>query len=369
MRLRSRARTAVQLAAFDLAALRRHRGIARSAAATDAVCVSYGVDALPSAVTGGAVKFVRLAERFPNRPRDFNLLYLGSSSRPRDSAALLRLAALRGAPLVWNQNGVAYPAWAGAATSAINGPMADCLRAARQVFYQSEFCRRSAERFLGAPGGAAEVLYNAVDTGVFIPAAGAGPAVPVLLLGGDQHHAYRVVSALRTLALVREAEPDARLVVTGRLTWPVRGGTALGEAKLLVQALALEGAVEFVGPYRQADAPALLQGATLLLHTQENDACPNLVIEALACGLPVVYSASGGVPELVGTEAGVGIASRSSWDEIVPADPQELAAAVLAVLARRDEFAAAARARAVERFDIAPWVARHAEVFEQLVGA
>ena len=35
-----------------------------------------------------------------------------------------------------------------------------------------------------------------------------------------------------------------------------------------------------------------------------NDPCPNVVLEAMACGLPVVHAASGGTVELVGDEAG-----------------------------------------------------------------
>src|SRR4051794_41842505 len=59
------------------------------------------------------VKFQALQEAFPNAPRGFNVVYLGSSSLPRDSAVIIRLARLRRARLLWNQNGVAYPAWAG----------------------------------------------------------------------------------------------------------------------------------------------------------------------------------------------------------------------------------------------------------------
>ena len=51
--------------------------------------------------------------RFPNDPTDFNLLYLGSTWLPRDLDALLRLARRRGVPVVVNQDGVAYPGWAG----------------------------------------------------------------------------------------------------------------------------------------------------------------------------------------------------------------------------------------------------------------
>ena len=40
-------------------------------------------------------------------------------------------------------------------------------------------------------------------------------------------------------------------------------------------------------------------GMKLLFFPSENDACPNTVIEAIACGVPVCYHPSGGTPEIV----------------------------------------------------------------------
>ena len=53
----------------------------------------------------------------------------------------------------------------------------------------------------------------------------------------------------------------------------------------------------------------MLRRAHVLLHTKVNDPCPTAVIEAMACGLPVAYPASGGTVELVGDEAGIGVAA------------------------------------------------------------
>lgn len=345
--------------------------VAAPPAASGRIAVSYGVDQMPGpgdVATGGFVKFQRLAEALPNEPRSFNLLYLGSSSAPRDAARLMRAARQRRAKVVWNQNGVAYPGWYGRGWERANARMAVGLRDADVVFYQSAFCKLGADRYLGEPTGRSEVLYNAVDTSRFVPAEDvAGTGVLTLLLGGNQHHAYRVETAVRTLALVA-TQVDARLVVTGTLAWPGAGDRASAVVRQLADQLGVADRLVFTGPYRQADAPEILRGASLLLHTQENDACPNLVVEALASGLPVVYSDSGGVRELVGDEGGIGVPSASTWDEIIPSAPEAFAEAVLGVAASRATFSAAARDRAVERFDIQPWVARHVAVFQDLVG-
>ncbi len=298
------------------------------------------------------VKFQRLQTVFPNRPRDFNLLYLGSSSLPGDEQAVIRLAKRRGAPVVVNQNGVAYPGWAGERTDELNARLRDVLVAADHVVYQSEFCKAAADRFLGEPRGGWELLHNAVDTSEFTPAPEPPPGGRVLLLAGDQTQPYRLGTALRTLALL----PEVRLLVTGAL---IEDGRALAEQ------LGVADRVLFTGRYAQRDAPSVYRRAHVLLHPKVNDPCPNVVLEALACGLPVVHSASGGTPELVG-DAGIGVGSDTSWEEDVPPAPDLLATGVEHVLERLDDLRIEARARA-ERFDLAPWVERHRELFAGLV--
>ena len=128
----------------------------------------------------------------------------------------------------------------------------------------------------------------------------------MLLLGGDQTQAYRLeLGARRRLRALLGAHPDARLLVTGRVVVP---------AEPLLERLGLRERVELVGRYAQRDAPDLLRRAHLLLHTKVNDPCPTAVIEAMACGLPVVYPASGGTVELVGDEAGIGVPHADSFE-------------------------------------------------------
>jgi glycosyltransferase involved in cell wall biosynthesis len=330
---------------------------------SEGVRVFYGHDVVPAPgepVAGGTAKFQRLAARFPNDPTGFRLLYLGSTWLPRDLAPLLRVARRRHAPIVVNQSGVAYPGWAGGDTDAINRPFRQALVAADHVLYQSEFCKRSADEFLGEPRGTWEVLYNAVDVERFTPAPGPPPDGdgPVLLLGGDQTQAYRLEVALRTLARVVASEPGARLLVTGRL---------VSSPESLLRELGLAGKVEFLGRYAQRDAPDLFRSAHVLLHTKVKDPCPSAVIEAMACGLPVVYAASGGTVELVGDEAGVGVPHPDGWERDEPPSPEELAGAVADVLGALPSYREAARRRAVERFALGPWLERHEELFGELL--
>lgn len=54
---------------------------------------------------------------------------------------------------------------------------------------------------------------------------------------------------------------------------------------------------------RYEDMPKYLRTADLLLHLRPNDPCPNLIIEAMHCGTPVVGLQSGSLPELLGDSA------------------------------------------------------------------
>ena len=321
------------------------------------VRVFYGHDLVPAAgdpVAGGSAKVQRLAERFPNRPTDFTLLYLGSTWFPRDVRALLALARLRSTPVVLNQDGVAYPGWAGRDTRKLNRRNRRVLQAADHVLYQSEFSKRSADAFVAEPRGSWEILHNAVDVRHFTPAETTPAEGPVLLLAGDQTQAYRLELGLRTLAHV----PGARLIVTGRL---------VSDPAPLLDELGLKDRVELVGRYTQREAPEVFRRAHVLLHTKVLDPCPSVVIEAMACGLPVVYPKSGGTVELVGDDAGIGVPHPETWERDEPPEPEALADAVTRVLEERGRYAEAARRRAVERFSLEPWLDRHSELFEELV--
>jgi len=286
------------------------------------------------------------------------LLYLGTTWLPRDLGPLLALVRRRGIPLVVNQDGVAYPGWAGSRTEELNRPLRRAVLAADHVLYQSVFSKLSADTFLGEPRGGWEILPNAVDVARFAPAPKPPTDGPVLLLGGDQTQAYRLELALRALHALRAHHPDARLLVTGRL---------VSDPAPLVAELGLEASVELLGEYDQRDAPSVLRRAHVLLHTKMQDPCATLVLEAMACGLPVAYAASGGTVELVGDTAGVGVPHLATWEREVPPDPEAMAEAVDRVLGDLRTYSAAARARAVGRFALTDWLERHTALFTELV--
>lgn len=334
--------------------------------------VFYGFDEVAGPgdlAFGGLVKVQDLNGFFPNQPEGANLLYLVSSALPHFAVRMASLAKRSGSLLVVNQNGVAYPAWFGPGWQRYNRAMKHLHRMADHVFYQSAFCRLSAERFLGRRIGPSEILFNPVDTKVFAPAKKTAAVEKDLrlLLAGSHWSFYRVETAVRALALVRETFPNTRLLIAGRFCWDRDEGRAERRLLELADSLGVKEQVRLLGSYTQRQAVPLLQRADILLHTKYNDPCPRLVVEAMACGLPVVYSASGGVPELVGKNAGIGVPAPLDWEKDHPPDPRELAIAVRKVAADLTGYAQAARRRATANLDVRPWLQRHGEVFWDLL--
>lgn len=333
---------------------------------TQGIHVSYGLRQLPKSgevVHGGIIKFQRLSKYFPNKPLRFNILYMVSSKYPPFAEQVLSSALRKRAKFIWNQDGVAYPAWMPSGWQEANMRMARFFHDADYVFYQSEFAQICADQFLGKRTGPSEVLYNAVDTAIFCPAEDKNLSdKPTLLVIGSQYHNYPLESAIQTLACIKQVRPQVRMIVAGEVHNHV-----LKSAESLIVDLRMEDSIEFLPPFTQKQAVAIYQQSDVLLHTKIQDVCPGVVIEAMACGVPVVYSISGGVPELVGRESGIGVPTEATWKERIPPPPKAWAEAVLAVAERHPFYSEAARQRAAELFDLKPWVNRHQQVFSELL--
>ncbi len=171
---------------------------------------------------------------------------------------------------------------------------------------------------------------------------------PVLLLGGDQ--TQRTARARSSHA--RSSRPRATRCaasVTGRLVTPVES---------LVDELGLRGRVHVLGEYRPARRAVDLPASARAPAHQGQGSVPDARVEAMACGLPIVYPSSGGTVELVGDEAGIGVPHPDTWELDEPPLRRGVGrcsrARARAILRG---YAAAARTRAVERF-VARAVAR-----------
>mgnify|MGYP001826750880 CR=1 FL=1 len=315
-------------------------------------------------VHGGRVKLIHLAEKFPEQAGRCNILYLVSSAVPQYAEILIKHIKERGGRIVWNQNGVAYPAWDKDNHKTTNSRLASLLHMADYVVYQSEFCRLSADRYLGKVNVPSKVLYNPVDTKLFSPSENP-PSLDTwqLLVTGTHLQPDRVLLILKTLALLKNKGQDTKLTIAGRLGWPD------GEKETLdtIEQLKLTGNVELLGSYTQDQAAGIYQSAHILFHIKYKDPCPTVPIEAMSCGVPVIGSLSGGMPELVSDEGGVLLEVPDVWDTMCYPKPEELVEAVIKVMGDIGNWRQKARQRAVRHFRKDHWLKQHHQIFTELL--
>lgn len=333
---------------------------------TDLIALSYaGMVPKPGTIVhGGRVKLAHLGEIYPEQKTAFNILYLVSSSLPPCALEWVETCRQAGVKIVWNQNGVGYPAWAGDSFEEVNAPLKKLIHLADWVIYQSRFCKVSADKFLGEFKGEYSIIYNCVDTSVFTPAARKLPHLPVrLLVMGSHHQSHRVITPLDTLALLLNRNIEAKLTIAGRLCWENAGE----EVRVKIDSLGLKEHVEITGPYSQSEAPELYRKSHVLLHPKYNDPCPTVPIEAMSCGVPVIGSGSGGVPELLGQTGGIAVEAPASYEKIYTLNPESIAELVVKISQDWDHWSRQARQRAVESFSKEEWLEQHKKVFGQEV--
>jgi L-malate glycosyltransferase len=114
---------------------------------------------------------------------------------------------------------------------------------------------------------------------------------PVFLSNRNFQALYNVPCVLRAFAVIQARIPDARLIVIG-------DGPERAHVHETARTLALRN-VEFVGAVRPAEMGRWYDQSDVYLNASDIDNMPNSIIEAFACGLPVVTSRAGGIPYVV----------------------------------------------------------------------
>lgn len=143
------------------------------------------------------------------------------------------------------------------------------------------------------------------------------PLRPVLLMARHLEPVYNCACGLRAFAEVRRAHAEARLLLAGE-------GSERHALMRLARELGVDDAVEFLGNVDGADMPRLFDRAEIYLNSSRVDNQPISLLEALACGLPVVSTAVGGIPWMVRHEHSALLASDD--------DASGLAACILRLL-------------------------------------
>jgi len=309
-------------------------------------------------VGGPYLKIAKLQKFFPQFIWKFNIIYVLSNS-PKLNNWSIKLIKKRKIPLILNQNGVFYPAWYKGDYERQNLPISKIYHYADYVFWQSNFCKKASDRFLGKRLGEGEILYNSVDTKMFYPKKGRHNNVFKFLITGNirKQNNYRIYSVLEAFQEITISNTYVHLYIAGIIE-------DIEQLKAEVNRLNINEFITFLGPYSLKDAPFIYQMADAYVTMSFQDNCPTAVIEAMSSGLPILYSSSGGIPELVGNNSGIGLEVSEDWEKINFPKKQQIYMGLLEIMEKRNDMSDFARERAVKLFDIDSWIKRHKEVFE-----
>lgn len=316
---------------------------------------------------GGEVKMAGLAAAFPHAFPACDLLYAVSSVGFPGRQKVVDRGRSRGIPVVLNQNGVYYPATGGPGWRSLNRPLDALRRSADFIVYQTDFCKLACDTFLGPLSTPFTVACNAVDTDVYRPAdpppSLETPTVLALWGAGGRNRRTRVT--VESFLEFRRRLPRARLILAGyHEPSPQHREARRAMDELVAAAGQPSDCVHYLPRYTGQEAPGIFQRAHVLLHTQPNDNCPHLVVEAMACGVPVVHQDNGGTPQMVTPLGGVAVPSATSWETIDYPAPEAFATAMEQVFRDWQAFHRQARARAVEFMSLQAFLREHRRVFE-----
>lgn len=330
---------------------------------TNGLSVVYAGKTHPkSTLAGGAVKLKYLSRRFPDGGHRGNFLYLVSSALPKGALGWASVAKDKGLRFVLNQNGVAYPAWAGKEEMKLNARARALLEKADFIIYQSEFCRLSCEKWVGKATALSSVVYNPVDTTVFQRISETGRRPVEFLLMGSCSQPGRIKLPLEALSLAKQRGKAWRMRVAGRFLWE----NAEADFRKWVAELGLEDRVQREGQYAQAEAAEIYSSAKVLMHMQDKDASPTVPLEAMACGLPVLGIASGGMPELMPPSLGTLLAVEQGWDYFYYPSAENIFTASDRLLAQSEDLSSNCRKHVEEKFSLSLFVEKHEKIFSSL---
>lgn len=229
-------------------------------------------------------------------------------------------------------------------------------RIANTLIYQSQFIKRWWEDWYKPARVPSSVILNGVDLNLYSPdGIHERPTdfyrllvVEGSLAGGLDSGLFYAVDLAKQLSKKQKIE----LVIVGRVD--ARTKNKLQEQK--------DFRIRFIESVPREEIPFLERSSHLLFSAEVNPPCPNSVIEAMACGLPVVGFDTGSLSELVQGNAGRLVAYGADPWKLEKPDIPSLADAAEEVLRENERFRKSARARAESVFGLDTMVDEYLKV-------
>lgn len=192
------------------------------------------------------------------------------------------------------------------------------LRQADAITVVSQDLAALVASHIGAATGDVHVVPNGVDCDFWSPT-GTGPGgdPPMILAVGRLVPVKGYDILLQAFATLRRRGSPAHLTIVG-------GGHERDGLLSLARQLGVGEALDLPGPLDAVEVRARLRRAAIFVLPSRSEGMPLALLEAMACGIPCVATRVGGVPEVVGSGAGL---------LVEPDQPDALANALHALLA------------------------------------
>lgn len=205
----------------------------------------------------------------------------------------------------------------------------------------------------GAPEAKIRVIHNGVDPRLFSPREISRPRATVVVSAARIDPLKDIETLIQAAYYVKREEPEVQFLVYGATS-----DLDYYERCLDLRAtLGLEGTIAFPG---HSDTPwEIYNQGDIVALTSISEAFPYSVIEAMACGRPVVASDVGGVREAL---EGCGLLVR-------PRQPEAFASSLLTLLRDRDaraEMGQEARDRVLNTFTLDRFIQEYGESYREL---
>ena len=194
---------------------------------------------------------------------------------------------------------------------------------------------------LGIPKSKIITIYNGIDHSVFFPQdqaaarakLGLDPGRKLILYIGNLKHEKGCVDLAQAFTAIKDTVENVDLYYIGT-----------GKEASTIDALAAEynvgNRVHVLGGMTHQELLPWITASDLVSLPSHNEGVPNVLLEAMACGKPVVATRVGGIPEVVQPEAGI----------LVPAEDQDALQQALVQAVNRN-WDSAAISKTVEDFD------------------
>lgn len=234
------------------------------------------------------------------------------------------------------------------------------------TIYQSEYSKYCAEKFLGRKQDhPSALIYNGVDLDLFSPIGvkqnvRENPNQQIFFTASAFRRKDQIIPIIKAVEIYKKKYTDNFLLLVA--------GSFSSELASIPKQWSHCNNIRFLGKIDNDDLPAYERSSDVFLFTHLNPPCPNNIIEAMACGLPICGVADGAMKEIVKTGKN-GLLESTSGDafwNMRDIDTGNFADNIRSIIASRDSFSTESRRIAQERFSLEAMLEQYVKILEKL---